>query len=121
MSVKIEENKQAYEVIIYRVDNNHILFMQTLKFDEAVDKWKELNTNWEESLSAKKPFKLMQPLVTSFDPGLIKEIRVQPLIKVDESKYDNPYQQKMMKEGLSGMFQNKGNAINPNMLDEGYS
>ena len=121
MSGQNEESKQAYEVIIYRVDGNHILFMQTLKFDEAVDEWNKLNTSWEESLANKRPFKLMQPIVTSFDPGLIKEIRVQPLIKVEESKHNNPYQQKMMKEGLSGMFQNKGNVINPNMLDEGYS
>lgn len=120
MSANNEESKQSYEVIIFRMDNNHILFLQTLSFDEAVDRWKELNTNWEDSLSNKRPFKLMQPLVTSFDPGLIKEIRVQPLMKVEESKYNNPYQQKMMKEGLSGMLQQKGNAINPNMLDEGF-
>lgn len=121
MSAKNEE-KQVYEVVIFRVDNQHIILMQTINFDDAVEKWKEINTNWEDSLSSKKPFKLMQPIVTSFDPGLISEIQVRPLTKVDASKYDNPYQKQMMKVGLSNMaHQTGGHPINSNMLDEGYT
>lgn len=121
MSVQSEENKQVYQVIIYRVDNNHILLIQTTNFDEAVENWQKANNSWEESLSNKKPFKLMIPTVTSFDPGLIKEISVKPIVKMETSKYNNPYQQKMMKEGLGATLQQKGNIFDPNVLDEGYT
>ena len=116
------EEKQVYEVVIFRVDSNHIVLLQTTKFDEAVEEWEKVNKNWEESLSNKKPFKLMKPVVTSFDPGLISEISVRPLTKVSEDKYDNPYQKKMMKEGLRNVLhQNVGHPINNQMLDEGYT
>lgn len=121
MSAKTEE-KQVYEVVVFRADNNHISIMQTINFDEAVESWKSTTENWESSIKAKKPFKLMSPVVTSFDPGMIREIAVRPLAKVQESKYDNPYQQKMMRNGLSNMLnQNQGNVVNSDLLDEGYS
>lgn len=120
MSAKPEE-KQVYETIIFRTDGQHISALQSINFDEAVEKWKELNSSWEESISNKKPFKIMKPIVTSFDPGLISEIAVRPLIKVSESKYDNPYQQEMMKKGLSGMLRQSGHPVNSGMLDEGYT
>lgn len=119
MSAKNEE-KQVYEVVILRVDNNHIILEQTINFDEAVEKWKETNALWEDSLANKKPFKIMKPIVTSFDPGMITEISVRPLMKISDSKYDNPYQQKMLKEGLGNMFRQQGNP-NSNLLDEGYT
>lgn len=124
MSAKTEEKQvQVYEVVIFRVDGNNIVLMQSIKFDEAVEKWKEINSSWEEAISSKKPFKLMSPVVTSFDPGLISEISVRPLTKVDESKYENPYQQKMMKQGLANTLrqQTGGHPINSGMLDEGYT
>ena len=122
MSAKPEE-KQVYETVIFRTDGQHISALQSINFDEAVEKWKELNNSWEDSISNKKPFKLMKPIVTSFDPGLISEIAVRPLVKVSESKYDNPYQQQMMKNGLSNMLNQSrgGHPINNGMLDEGYT
>lgn len=121
MSAKTEE-KQVYETVIFRKDGEHISALQSINFDEAVEKWKELNNNWEESITNKKPFKLMKPIVTAFDPGLISEIAVRPLIKTSDSKYDNPYQQQMMKTGLSSMLrQQGGHPINSGMLDEGYT
>lgn len=120
MSVKTEE-KQVYETVIFRTDGQHISALQSINFDEAVEKWKELNSNWEESITNKKPFKIMKPVVTSFDPGMISEIAVRPLTKVAESKYDNPYQQQMMKKGLNNMLNQGGHPINNGMLDEGYT
>lgn len=120
MSAKPEE-KQVYETVIFRTDGQHISALQSINFDEAVEKWKELNGSWEDSISNKKPFKIMTPVVTAFDPGLISEIAVRPLMKVSESKYDNPYQQKMMKQGLSSMLNQGGHPVNSNMLDEGYT
>lgn len=121
MSVKTEE-KQVYETIIFRKDGEHISALQSIKFDEAVEKWKELNGQWEEAIANKKPFKIMNPIVTAFDPGLISEIAVRPLMKVPESKYDNPYQQQMMKQGLSNTLrQQGGHPVNSGMLDEGYT
>lgn len=120
MSAKTEE-KQVYETVIFRTDGQHISTLQSINFDEAVEKWKELNSSWEDSIANKKPFKIMKPVVTSFDPGLISEIAVRPLMKVSESKYDNPYQQQMMKTGLTSTLRQTGHPINNNMLDEGYT
>lgn len=115
-----EEKKQIYEVWIVRYQDEPISVLTTDKYDSAFDKWKELTSIWTSAVKDKIPFVLESPIVTAFDPGTIKEVTVRPVIKVAESKYNNPYQQQMMKDGLTNTLRNSGNIINPNLLDEGY-
>jgi hypothetical protein len=115
MQVNTEEKKQIYEVLIIKQDHNHITVKQTDNYDSAFEKWNLLTEDWTKALKEKVPFILKDPIITAFDPGIIKEITVRPVMEVPESKYDNPYQKQMLKKGLSGMF----NSI-PDLLDEGY-
>lgn len=114
--MKKEEKKQIYEVMILRFDQEHISVIQSDNFDSSYELWNKLSDDWQKSISERKPFRLDKPVVTSFDPSLIKEITVRPLMEVEESKYNNPYQAQMMKQGLGAML-NKGSQL----LDEGYN
>lgn len=116
---KVEEKKQLYDIVIIKHDNNHIIALSTDNYDKCFETWKSLVAKWEESITKKSPYSMVEPIVTAFDPGLIKEITLRPVMEVPESRYDNPYQKRMMKDGLSSMLK-PGNAINPDMLDEGY-
>lgn len=117
-----EEKKQIYEVVILKYDNDHISVVTTDKYDESYERWRNLTDTWISALKDKTPFILESPIVTAFDPGTIKEVLIRPVVKMEESKYQNPYQQQMVKNGLSNMLKNGGaNIINPDLLDEGYS
>lgn len=122
---KKEETKQYYEIIILRHDNQHIVVLRSDVYDKCFETWTLLSDRWEKAVIDKVPFRLTEPVVTAHDPGLIKEIVLRPLMKVEESKYNNPYQRRMLNDGLSNMLENnmvdKGNALNPNILDEGYN
>lgn len=118
---KTEEKLQLYAVWILRSDGEHISALETDKYDQAHELWTKLSDNWEDAVTNKKPFRLTAPIVTSFDPGLIREITVRPITpQVEESKYQNPYQQQMRKQGLSSMLNGTGNGVNPDLLDGGY-
>ncbi len=116
-----EEKKQIYEVWIVKYTDEPISILTTDKYDESYERWKILTDIWVAALKDKTPFIITSPIVTAFDPGTVKEITVRPTIKIAESKYENPYQQKMMKEGLSKALKTTSNIINPDLLDEGYS
>lgn len=120
MDTKVEEKKELYEVLIIKRDQNHIVVMSVPSYDKCYEKWTELLKIWTEALKDKIPFVLKDPVVTAFDPGLIMEISIMPVMKVAESKYDNPYQKEMMKKGLSQTLRSNGNALNSDILDEGY-
>jgi hypothetical protein len=115
---KTEEKKQIYEVWILRHDDQHIRCISENSYDKCYESWKKLVGEWKLSISEKVPFSMSTPVVTAFDPGLIKEITLRPLIQVEESKYDNPYQQKMMRDGLANTL--KGVGTVPDILDGGY-
>jgi hypothetical protein len=115
-----EEKKQTYEVWIVRQDGNHIRTQLTNEYDKCFEDWKKLVDLWKSCVADKTPFSITTPVVTAFDPGLIMEITIRPVVKIAESKYDNPYQQKMLDKGLLNTLNNKGNVIDPNILDEGY-
>lgn len=117
-----EERKQIYEVWIVKYNDEPISVLTTNKYDESYEKWQELTNTWISALKDKTPFIITSPVVTAFDPGTVKEITVRPVMKISESKYENPYQQQMMKVGLGNTLKtNMGNSINSELLDEGYS
>jgi hypothetical protein len=116
---KTEEKKQVYEVWILRHDEQHICCISEMDYDKCYENWTELVKGWKASISEKIPFSISYPVVTAFDPGLIKEITLRPVTSVAESKYDNPYQKEMMRNGLANTL--KGvNTITPDILDSGY-
>jgi hypothetical protein len=115
MQPKKEEKKQLYEVVLFRNDGEHIIATQTEKYDSAFECWDKLTRDWTLAIKEKIPFIMKEPLITSFDPGLVKEILLRPLNEVPEAKYDNPYSKKMMREGLSGMI-----GTGSEILDGGY-
>lgn len=122
MQNKIEEKKQIYEVILLKHNQEHIVVISTDKYDTAFEKWEQLTKTWTEALKDKVPLIIKDPIVTAFDPGLVKEITVRPIMEVLESKYENPYQQSMMKNGLSKVLRNTQNSSgSPDLLDEGYN
>lgn len=111
-----EEKKQVYEVWILRHDEQHICCISEMNYDKCFEGWEKLVKDWKASLSEKAPFSMSKPVVTAFDPGLIKEITLRPVIQVAESKYDNPYQKQMMRDGLANTLKPTG----PDILDGGY-
>jgi len=119
---KQEEKVQFYGVWILRSDGEHITALETDKYDKAHELWLKLTDNWEDAVKNNKPFRLTAPVVTSFAPSLIVEITIKPLTTpAEESKYQNPYQQAMRKQGLSNMLNGGGaNGVNPDLLDGGY-
>jgi len=116
---KVEEKKQIYEVWILRRDEQHICCISEMSYDKCFEDWKKLVSDWKSSISEKTPFSMITPVVTAFDPGLITEITLRPVASVTESKYDNPYQQKMMRDGLMSTLKG-GNGPTPDILDGGY-
>jgi hypothetical protein len=115
--VKVEEKKQIYEVWILRHDDQHIRCISEANYDKCYENWQKLVGEWKESLLEKVPFSMSSPVITAFDPGLIKEITLRPVMAVEESKYNNPYHQKMLRDGLTNTLKN--NPIS-DILDEGY-
>ena len=114
-----EEKKQLYEVWIIRYNDEPISILATDKYDTAYERWTELKDIWINAIKEKIPFVLEKPLVTAFDPGTIKEVTVRPVMKVAESKYENPYQQSMLQNGLTKTLRNPGNILSSEILDEG--
>lgn len=114
---KVEETKQVYEVQIIRIDQNHIVALTSDNYDKCFERWEELTKIWTEAIDGKKPLVLKDPVVTAFDPGLVREITVRPVMTVPASKNDNPYHKRMVKEGLSNMLNNPAGS---DLLDGGY-
>ena len=109
-----EEKKALYALHIMRRDENHISVMESSNYDEVFEAYKKLIVSWTECVKEHRPFSLSSPVVTTFDPGLIYEISVRPVMpEQSTNKYDNPYQQKMMKNGF-------GPGIQTDVLDGGY-
>lgn len=109
-----EEKKPLYGLYVMRRDENHIIVIESLNYDEVFEAYKKLVVEWGNAVKERLPFSLSSPVVTTFDPGLIYEITVRPIMpEQNVSKYDNPYQQKMMKNGFQNMF-------GADVLDGGY-
>lgn len=111
-----EGKKIVYGVFIFRRDGNHMSILETESYDKAFERWQELEQKWTETIEAKKPFSITDPIVTAFDPGLIVEINLKPVVETSANNYENPYKQNMIKNGLS----NSLNSPSSDILDGGY-
>ncbi len=108
-----EEKKQSYALVILRRDGDHINVLEIDNYDKVFDLYNELTARWSSCVQEKKPFHLMSPVVTTFDPGLIYEITIKPIVEtMGSNRYDNPYQQAMRKQGFQNTFNN------PDILSE---
>lgn len=110
-----EEKKSLYSLMILRRDGEHINVCESTNYDEVFERYKEVRSRWASCIKENEPFELLKPIVTSFDPGLIYEITVRPIIETTSSRFDNPYQQEMMKKGLANTIRTQ-----PEILDGGY-
>lgn len=124
MSEKKEEKKSLYEVQILRIDGEHIIAAQSENYDECFEKWENLHKLWRETSDENKPFVLTEPKVTAFNPTLIKEITLVPVVEQAEGKYSNPYQREMLRNGLSETLNKYRGPQAPqpqgDLLDGGY-
>jgi hypothetical protein len=119
MSKPKEERKTLYGLFILKRDGDHISVLETDNYDEVFESWKQLKDQWTSCVQDSKPFELLKPIVTAFDPNLIYEITVKPVVETTaSSKNYNPYREQMNKEGFSNTFGN--HAVLSNVKDGGY-
>lgn len=111
-----EEKKISYALIILRRDGNHISVMEVFDYDKAFEEYKELTSRWAICIKEHTPFAMTKPIVTTFDPGLIYEITITPVVDTPASRNDNPYAKEMRTRGLGNM---QGIPIGET-LDQGY-
>jgi len=109
-----KEPKQTYVVNILRRDQAHLSVLESDNFDQALEVYKQLKDKWKIAIKESVPFELERPIVTAFDPGLIYEINLKPVVETTDNT-NNPYYQRMKREGL-------GNVLRPggDVLDGGY-
>lgn len=115
------QNDMVYEVAVIRSDFNHIIVSETKEFEEAKITWRELTDRWKKSIEDKAPFELEQPIITAFDPGLVREIKIFATPQGVQQKVGshNPYTQRMKEEGLSNTMK-YGGISGTDVLDGGY-
>ena len=109
-----EEKKQSYWLVIMRRDGEHISILEDTDYDKVIDEYKVLTDRWASCVKESIPFHLSKPVVTTFDPTMIYEITVKPIVETigSTNRHDNPYQQAMHKNGLSHTINN------PQLLSE---
>lgn len=119
MSDKKEETKTLYALHVLRRDGAHISVLESVNYDEVYDSWKELKERWTKCVQESLPFELNKPLITTFDPNLIYEITVKPVVEtMANDKNYNPYKEQMHKEGFSNTFGKS--AMSSGIKDGGY-
>ena len=108
------EKKLKYGLYILKRDNDHIIVDENEKYEEVFGLWKEIKSQWASSIKEQKPFELVKPIVTAFDPGLIYEVTIRPVAE-PVTNTNNPYAQKMQQNGFTNTFGSRGD-----MLDSGF-
>ena len=104
---------------ILRRDGEHISVLEGEDYDKIYEQYKEITARWATSVKEQTPFSINSPVVTTFDPGLIYEITIKPVVETTGSnRYENPYQQAMHKHGLQNTFGNQG--LMSEIKDGGY-
>jgi hypothetical protein len=116
---KIKEEKETvYEISIARNDMQiPMIVYRSTNYEESYEKWQELYKQWQTSSDDNKVFVLKEPVVTAFNPVLIREITLRPVVEQSAGKYKNPYQREMIDNGFSETF-GKHNATE--LMDGGY-
>ena len=100
--------KLFYSVIILRQDGQHITAVDAIEDYESCTKiWSDLQKEWADSWKEQRPFVLLDPVVTAFNPSLIFEIKLFAVaVEQSQVRSNNPYQKKMMQQGFSNTFPN---------------
>jgi len=114
--------KKVYATIIHKKGSlESIIVKESEDFDSCFKLWDELTKLWGECVKESMPFVLKDPIVTSFDPGLILEISVVPLQTTNNSfssSNHNPYANKMKQDGFAETM--RSYTSGPDILDRGY-
>lgn len=108
-----------YALIMFRKDIGPSNLLETNDFDKVKETWRNLTNKWTLSVKEQKPFELEEPVITSFDPSLIKEFRIsttETSLKIDES---NPYLKNFRQKGFTESFR-ENTSLNTEVLDQGY-
>lgn len=114
--MKNEEKKPSYICLILRKDGEHISVLESTDYDKVYDEYTRVTSEWTKCIKENTPFSLKFPVVTTFDPGLIYEIKLNPVVEpLASSRNDNPYSKQMQRTGLAAMQTLRGEN-----LDEGY-
>jgi len=117
-----EKKVPSYALFILRKDEQHIEVLMSSNYDEVFERYKEVSSKWAQSIKDQSPFELLKPVVTSFDPGLVYEVTIKLMSETPASRYENPYQKQMEKNGLGSMLNRRPQPTAPqgDLLDEGY-
>ena len=115
---KKEEKSQAYGALILKRDGDFIVAIESDNYDEVYETWQKLKDQWAECVKESKPFELTSPIVTAFDPNLIYEITVKPVVETASNKHNNPYKAAMQKHGFANTLGNS--QILSDVKDGGY-
>ena len=113
-----EEKVTEYGALIMKRSGDFIIAIQSKDYDEVYEEWQKLKDQWAECVKESKPFELTSPIVTAFDPNMIYEITVKPVVETTSNKHANPYKSAMQRNGLSNTL---GNAqVLSDVKDGGY-
>lgn len=114
---KKEENT-TYGVWILRRDGDHIQISETTKYDEAFQEWDKMQKEWALCVQETRPFVLTSPMVAAFEPSLIYEITLRPVVETTSNTNHNPYKKVMNQNGFGSTFGNS--QLLSDVKDGGY-
>lgn len=118
-----EEKKvvPVYGLWVLRKDEQHIEVLESSNYDVVYESYQKIKSEWTQCIKDKTPFELTKPTITVFDPGLIYEITIKLVTETPSSRYENPYQQQMQKNGFAQTFkQPQQTGSISDLLDGGY-
>ncbi len=102
------EAEVIYQTLILRRDGNHISIVESTDFEKCYKAWETLQGQWAECAKEVRPFILKDPVITAFEPGLIYEIILQPVMSASKAvNENNPYAKQMLDRGFSNTFGNQ--------------
>jgi len=115
----------VYALVVYRKDNEHIIVRRVTDFHEAKKLWTDLQNKWIQAHKDEIPFILdgvdILCDITCFEPGLIKEIKLEAVSgNSTQGIQDNPYAKRMLQQGFSKSISPQGRA-GMDLLDNGYN
>lgn len=97
-----------YIVVVVRSDVS-LAFFETDTLEQAKEAQKALNDEWINSVKEQRPFFLPSivdtgfdtPVLTSFSPNLLREIKISKMSLSDYERSKNPYERQVQQGGLS--------------------
>ena len=110
--------QDKYVIYLFRKDlQENIQISEHETLEEADKAWEELTDYWSQTLKEQVPFKMKVPYRSSFDPGLIGEIKIEFVQETKEE--NNPYKRSMQQKGFTAALNDHFQG-GPNLLDGGY-